>query len=142
MLTRAECRRRFGAAEFSSTAVLPHDLLPQLRRDFAADAVLWIDLTAYRAYGPLALGVRAKLSTLDEPRLLWTFDNIFSADDRAVANSARHHFIRQTHTAVPADLTREVLQSPSRFATYVAAATFATLPRVAPPPAPTIANIR
>lgn len=131
VLTRSECRRRFGAAEFSSTAALPHDFLARLRRDFAADAVLWVDLTTYRPYGPLALGVRAKLATISEPRMLWSFDNIFSADNPAVANSARRHFIGQTHTAVPADLSPAVLQSPTRFATYVAAATFATLPPVA-----------
>ncbi|MBC7368208.1 MAG: hypothetical protein H7343_15580 [Undibacterium sp.] len=136
VLDRAECRRRFGADEFSSSAALPRDFLPKLRREFAADAVLWVDLTAYRAYRPLALGVRAKLATLKETRLVWTFDTVFSSDDPAVANAARHHFMDQTHATVPADLTPAVLQSPTRFATYVAAATFATLPPVVPP-APT-----
>ena len=136
VLDRAECRRRFGAEEFSSSAALPRDFLPKLRREFAADAVLWVDLTAYRAYRPLALGVRAKLATLKETRLVWTFDNVFSSDDPSVANAARHHFIDQTHTAVPADLSPAVLQSPTRYATYVAATTFATLPPVYLPPAP------
>ena len=134
VLDRAECLRRFGAEEFSSSAALPRDFLIRLRRDFAADAVLWIDLTVYRAYRPLALGVRGKLATLKDTRLVWTFDNVFSSDDPSVANAARHHFIDPTHSAVPADLTPAVMQSPSRFATYVAAATFATLPPVAPPP--------
>lgn len=133
VLDRAECRRRFGAEEFSSSAALPRDFLTKLRRDFAADAVIWVDLTAYRAYRPLALGVRAKLATLKDTRLVWTFDNVFSSEDPAVANAARHHFIDQTHTTVPADLTPAVLQSPTRFATYVASATFATLPPVVLP---------
>ncbi len=136
VLDRAECRRRFGADEFSSSAALPRDFLPKLRREFAADGIIWVDLTAYRAYRPLALGVRAKLATLEETRLVWTFDTIFSTDNPAVANAARHHFIDQAHTSVPTDLTPAVLQSPTRFATYAAAATFATLPPVyAPPPA-------
>ena len=142
VLDRADCRRRFGADEFSSSAALPHDFLPKLRREFAADAVLWIDVTAYRAYRPLALGVRGKLATLKETRLLWTFDTVFSADDPAVANAARRHFVDQTHTAVPADLSPAVLQSPGRFATYVAAATFATLPPVVPPVPPPVPNQR
>ncbi len=136
VLDRAECRRRFGAEEFSSSAALPRDFLTKIRRDFAADAVIWIDLTAFRAYRPVAIGVRAKLATLKETRLVWTFDNVFSSDDPTVANSARHHFIDQTHASVPADLTRAVLQSPTRFATYVASATFATLPPVYLAPAP------
>ena len=134
VLDRAECRRRFGADEFSSSAALPRDFLPKLRLEFAADGILWVDLTAYRAYRPLALGVRAKLATLKETRLVWTFDTVFSTEDPTVANAARHHFIDQTHTSVPADLTPAVLQSPTRFATYVAAAAFATLPSVYAPP--------
>jgi hypothetical protein len=137
ILDRSDCRRRFGAEEFSSAAALPRDFLPKIRREYAADAVLWVDVTAYSSYRPLILGIRAKLATITETRLLWTFDTVFSADDPAVANAARHHFIDQTHTAVPADLTPAVLQSPSKFATYVAAATFATLPPVAPPAPPT-----
>lgn len=138
VLDRSECRRRFGAEEFSSSAALPRDFLPKIRREFAADAVLWIDVTAYRSFRPLTLGVRGKLATITETRLLWTFDTIFSANDPLVANAARHHFIDQTQTTVPADLTPAVLQSPSKFATYVAAATFATLPPVAPPAPPVI----
>jgi hypothetical protein len=142
VLSRAECRRRFGADEFSSSSALPRDFLPALRREFAADAVMWIDVTAYRPYRPLALGIRGKLATAKEPRLVWTFDTVFSADDPAVANAARRHFVDQTHTAVPADLSPAVLQSPGRFATYVAAATFATLPPVVPPASAPVTNQR
>jgi len=140
VLTRAESRRRFGADEFSSASALPSGFLTKLKREFAADAVLWVDLTAFRAYRPLILGVRAKLATVEQTRLVWTFDNVFSADNPAVANSARRHFVDQTHTAVPADLTRSALQSPRRFAAYVAAATFATLPPVSPLISPESAN--
>lgn len=142
ILSRAECRRRFGVGEFSSAAALPRDFLPTLRREFAADAVMWIDFTAYRPYGPLAIGVRAKLATIEEPRILWNFDTIFSADDPAVANSARKFFVAQTHTAVPADLTRAALQSPTRFGTYVAAAVFETLPPIVVMVEPKKTNIR
>jgi len=142
ILGRAECRRRFGADEFSSAAALPRDFMSKLAREFAADAVMWVDVTAYRAYRPLMLGVRAKLATMEGPRLAWTFDNVFSVEDPAVANAARRHFVDQTHTAVPADLTTTALQSPRRFATYVAAATFATLPPVARPPVEVLAKSR
>ena len=142
MLSRAECRRRFGADEFSSAAALPFNFMAKLGREFAADAVMWVDVTAYRAYRPLMLGVRAKLATMEGVRLAWTFDNVFSVENPAVANAARRHFVDQTHTAVPADLTPAALQSPRRFATYVAAATFATLPPVARPPAEVLTKSR
>ena len=130
-LTRAECLQRFQAEEFSSVGALPADLMKRLRQEFAADAVLFVDLTVFKAYRPLALGVRAKLATLgDNVRLVWTFDNVYSASDAAVANSARAHFVDSDRSGVPADMTPAVLQSPSRFATYVAADMFATLPAV------------
>jgi hypothetical protein len=150
-LTREECLYHFRAEEFSSTAALPYDFMNIVRRQFGADAVMFIDVTAYKAYRPLVLGVRAKLaSTGYEPRMVWTFDNMFSASDATVANSARNHFLDSNRGGVPADLTQSALQSPSRFASYVASAVFATLPPVygpapvkfAPAATETIANPR
>ena len=127
-LSRTECQQRFGAPEFSSTAALPHDFLTVLGREFAAAAVLFVDLTAYQPYRPLILGVRAKLATVEQTRLLWTFDEIFSADDPLVGNSVRHYFGGTDASGIPLDTGHGALQSPSKFAAYVAAATFNTLP--------------
>lgn len=130
-LTREELLHRFRTPELRSTATLPHDFMAILQREHAADGVMFIDLTVYKPYRPLVLGVRAKLAVLgDDARLVWTFDNVFSAADPAVANSARHFFLDSDHRDIPADLTPSVLQSPSRFAAFVAAQTFATLPPV------------
>ena len=130
-LTRSDCLQRFQAEEFTSVSALPADMLKRLQREFAADAVLFIDLTVFRAYRPLALGIRSKLATLGEDvHLVWTFDNVYSASDAAVANSARAHFVDSDRGGVPADMTPSVLQSPSRFASYVAADMFGTLPPV------------
>jgi hypothetical protein len=133
-LSRAECRRKFGFEEISSVAALPRDLLTRLKQDLSVDGVLFVDLTAVNAYRPLAIGVRAKLASVEEGLLLWSFDTMFSAADAAVANSARRHMLKQDRSAVPADLSPAVLQSPSRFADYVAGAMFATLPPVFSPP--------
>jgi hypothetical protein len=139
-LSREDCLRRYGAEAISASGALPHDLLAMLRREFAADAVLFVDLTTYRAYRPLALGLRAKLATIDSVRLVWTFDNVFSADEPAVANSARHFFLESDTRGVPGDLTPAVLQSPSRFMAYAAAAMFDTLPPVTLPASAKTAN--
>ena len=132
-LSREDCRRRFHSEALSSASALPHELLASLRREFAADAVLFVDLTVFQAYRPLALGLRAKLAAIDGSRLVWSFDNVFSADDPLVTNAARHHFIDRDRS-VPADLTPAVLQSPAHFAEYAATAMFATLPPVTLPP--------
>jgi hypothetical protein len=134
-LTREECRRRYGVESLASTSALPRDLLAGLRRDFAVDAVMFVEFTAFTAYRPLTLGVRAKLAVVADSHLVWAFDNIFAAENPAVANSARRFFAASDRREVPGDLTPAVLQSPSRFAEYVAAAMYATLPPVYSPTA-------
>jgi hypothetical protein len=127
-LSRTDCMRRFGAPEFPSVGALPHDFLATLGREFAAEAVLFVDITAYQGYRPLILGVRAKLATVDQTRLLWSFDEIFSADDPAVGNSVRHFYGAADPSGIPVDASHAGLQSPGKFAAYVASATFNTLP--------------
>ena len=130
--SRAECMRRFRAEAFSSATDLPNDLLAYLQREYAADAVLFIDVTVYQPYKPITLGLRSKLAAIDGSRLVWTFDNQFSSENPAAANGARHRLLERDRS-VPADLTGIVLQSPSRFAGYAAAEMFATLPPVVVP---------
>ncbi len=142
-LTREDLLRRFRRSEVLSTAALPHDFLAKLRRDLAVDGVMFVDLTAYKPYRPLTIGVRAKLATADEDvRLLWSFDNVFAGSDPAIENSARRHFIDSDRGGVPADLTRGVPHSPSKFGQYVAAQMFATLPPVYTPPPPASADAK
>ena len=130
-ISRAELRRRYGAEAIASTAALPHDLFAMLQREFAGEAVLFIDLTSYTAYQPLALGIRSKLAAIDGARLMWTFDHFFSSAPPAGTNSPRPAFLDSIR-AVPSDLPRTGLHSPSKFAAHAAAAMFATLPPVTP----------
>lgn len=127
-LSRAECHRWFGAEAFSSAAALPHGLLEKIAGKFAADAVLFVDVTVYQPYRPQSVGLRAKLATVRDVRLLWTFDEVISAADPAVANSARRQFLKTDRGAQPLDLSPTALQSPGRFAAFASEAMFATLP--------------
>lgn len=127
-LSREDCQRRFGQPAFASVGALPHDFISTLSRDFAADAILFVDVTAFRGYRPLMLGIRAKLATVEQTRLIWTFDEVFSADDPAVGNSVRLYYGAADPSGIPLDARHGGLQSPGKFAAYVAAATFDTLP--------------
>lgn len=128
VLSREDCRRMFGATEFSSAEALPHGFLDRIVAEHGAEAVIFADLTVHRPYPPLALGLRAKLATAGrDVRLIWAFDEVFAADDATVANSARHYH-RQGDRPQPFDLSTAALQSPSRFAAYAADAMFSTLP--------------
>ena len=129
-MSREDCQRRFGRTALSSVAPLPHDMLAKLYETYAADAVMFVDITVFRPYHPLVLGVRGKLATINATRLVWTFDNVFSADDPLVSAAARHFYLESSQQDVPGDSTPAILQSPSRFAAYAAQTTFATLPPV------------
>lgn len=127
-VSRAWCRRYFAQEDFSSVTPLPHDLLLRLASEHAADAVLFVDVTAYRDFRPLTMGVRAKLATFDGPRILWTFDEVIGADNPGVAAGAQAHAKAARASGLPVDLGASGLQSPSRFAAYAADLVFGTLP--------------
>jgi len=127
-LPRAELRRLFGVPEISSTAALPHGMLEELTKRFAVDAVLFTDITVYQPYRPQSIGLRSKLATTRDVRLVWTFDEVISASDPAVANSARRQPFVEAQGRSPVDLSPATLLSPSRYAAFAAGEMFRTLP--------------
>lgn len=127
-LPREESLRLFGAREFSSSAALPHGMLEQLAARYAIDAVLFTDITVYQPYRPQSIGFRAKLATVREVRLVWTFDEVISASDPSVANSARRLPVEAAQGRGPVDLSPGTLLSPSRYAAFAAGEMFRTLP--------------
>ena len=127
VVTREECQHLFGAGDFSSTEALPHGFLEKIAEKYAVDAVLFTDLTILHAYRPLTLGFRAKLATVRDVRLVWAFDEVFSAADEKMVNSVRQ-FHREGDRLAPVDSTPAVLQSPARFGAVAAEIMFHTLP--------------
>jgi len=127
-MSREDCRRAFGVPELASTAALPHGALEELQRRFAADAVMFVDLTAYEPYQTQRIGFRAKLATVRDVRLVWSFDEQISLSDPAVRNSARRRYYRREYHAEPFDLSPAALQSPGWFAAFAADEMFRTLP--------------
>jgi hypothetical protein len=127
-VARDELARRFGQESFTSTGALPADFLDRLRTDFGADAVLFLDLTHYGPYQPVALGLRAKLVTTVAAAPLWSFDALFDSAETEVAAAARRFSAGNNRPAAAAEDNTGVLQSPARFAKYVGHSAFATLP--------------
>jgi len=127
-VSREEIHRRFGQPEFSSAAVLPRGFLEKLGEAYGADAVLFVDLTQYQPYPPLSVGFRAKLATIQDVRLIWTFDQAFSSADPAVINSVQRAGRQDGAPRSPVDMTVGTFQSPRRFAAYAADAMFDTIP--------------
>ncbi|HEY1763991.1 MAG TPA: hypothetical protein VGF85_03645 [Opitutaceae bacterium] len=129
-ISREECRRRFGEDSFSSASALPADFLGEIGRDFAAQGVIFVDLTAYHPIRPILLGVRSKLALVDGGRLIWSFDDEYSAEDPAVIQGLKKFYAASggDRGETPANLPEAALISPSRFGAFAAEATFQTLP--------------
>lgn len=120
-----------GQRQFASVERLPRaalEKLVNLDNRYGADAILFIDVTTYSPYPPLQLGLRAKLARVSDNEILWAADNVFAASNPTVANAALKHAKALGSDRGKTDLSHTVLQSPSRFAGYAAAATFETLP--------------
>lgn len=126
--TRDECSDSYGVPDLDSTAALPPDFLATIGRKYGAQGVLFVDLTAYAAYRPLAIGFRAKLADVRSGRLVWSFDQLFSTSNSAVANSVRRYYLGGDRQDLPFDPTLDSLTSPAQFAAYVADAAFRTIP--------------
>lgn len=126
-ISREDCRRFFGAESFASTDALPHGMLEKIAEKYAVDAILFTDLTVYEPYRPISLGFRAKLATAREVRLVWAFDEVFSAGQPAMVASVRQYYSQGDRTA-PVNPTPAALQSPARFGAVAADIMFRTLP--------------
>lgn len=127
-VSRARMATWFGRESFASTGSLPADLLTRLHAEIGADAVLLLDLTHFAPYQPLALGLRARLVTVQTGEALWSFDAIFDAAHPDVNLAARQFSTGKSRPPGPAEDNSGILQSPTRFAQYVGASAFDTLP--------------
>lgn len=127
-ITRDELHRLFGIRAISSIEPLPHDFFEKLAKLYAADGVLFTDVTVFSPYPPLNLGLRFKLGRLIDHQIVWAADNVFSAANPSVANAARRHALKLGADRGPGDLSHTILQNPARFAAYAAAASFDALP--------------
>jgi len=128
LVPREEFHRMFGPRALSTVDPLPPELFEKMVKAYAADGILFTDVTAFSAYPPLNVGLRLKLANVADHQIVWAADNLFSAADPAVANAARRHALKLGNDRGPGDLSHTILQNPSRFAAYAAASTFEALP--------------
>lgn len=117
-----------GQANWIGFENLPPDFLAFLRREYGCDAVLFAELTAYRAYAPLAVGWRLKLVDARSGQIIWSADEVFDAARPDVAAGVQ----RFTNHGLTLPFGREeswvAINSPSQFGRYSAATLLDTLP--------------
>ena len=127
-VSQERLQQRTGRTRWTADEKLPANLLDFLRETYACDAVLFAQVTAFRAYPPLAVGWRFKLVTADGKSTPWGADEMFDAGQPTVVNGARHYQQASQRPGGPLDDSHAILNSPRRFGHYSASALLDTLP--------------
>jgi hypothetical protein len=143
LLTALRRSGRFAVVDISSVElarILPHGfdftvdqsvpefLLTQASLSYGADAIMQVEISQYRPYKPISIGLRARLFRVRDGSVLWTIDETFDAGQESIAIGARRYSERYVEQAFPLQSSYSSLFSPRRFAAYVGHVTFDTLP--------------
>jgi hypothetical protein len=126
-ITREKLEALTGKPQLRADEKLPPDLLEKLREESGCQAVLFSELTVYRAYPPLGVGWKLALFSLEDGQALWNLDELFDAGVPAIANSARRHLLQHQATASPLLREGPILNSPASFTRYTVAAMAETI---------------
>jgi hypothetical protein len=123
-----ELSRLTGRMVWTSEEVLPAGLLGLLEKEYACDAVLFCELTEFRAYAPLAVGWRLKLVDVRSQKTIWAGDEHYDAGNPAVIAGARLYQRREQ--VAPGDNSGDwlAINSPRRFGQYSVDSLLGTLP--------------
>ena len=99
-----------------------------MREVYDADAVLFTEITHFRPYRPIAIGVRSSLVDLESGQVIWAFDDLFDSGEPSVSAGAKRFHLAHSRNVYPLHSAEVVLQSPTFFSKYVAYEMFMTLP--------------
>lgn len=139
-ISRAEMMRLLGEQAIASTDIIPAHFVRQLQEKYAIQGIIFTDLTVYRPYRPINIGVRAKLVQVPYMEILWSADGILDSAEPGIASSALN-FAQRNLRGPETGMAQVILQSPRRYAAFAANALYGTLPGqlygVSPKPDPT-----
>jgi len=117
-VTPDRLKRLFNRQAIYADDPLPHDFLTTIGKETGCQAILFAELTTFRAYPPVALGWKLHLFDLESEELIWAVDEVFDGGQSPVANSLRRH-IRKNHSTHGAAATEIlVLDSPREMARF------------------------
>jgi len=134
-----DLRRETGRSDWSDTELLPASFFDTLQRLYACDAVWFCQLTAFRAYAPLAMGWRMKLIDVHTRQILWAVDELYDAEQPGVLTQARLYHESGLWFARDTASDWRVENSPRLFGQFALARSLSTLPdrkeivKVSPP---------
>ena len=123
-----DLRSQTGRLSWTGEEILPADFFDSLQQAYGCDAVLFCQLTVFRAYVPLAVGWRMKLVEVRTGRILWAVDKVFDAEQGpALQQARRFHIAGFWAFHEPANDWR-VENSPRQFGQYAIVQALSTLP--------------
>jgi len=122
-----------GRESFSSQAPFPPAVLNYVVNELGADGVLQAEITNYRPYRPMVVGVRARLFDAGSGKPLWVIDEVFDAGSRKVDVAARRYSLDEAHQRYPYTDSYAALRGPGAFSGFVLYTVFQTLPPLAQP---------
>ena len=107
-----------GVQALYSDSRLPVEFISKIKEETGCQAVLFAELTTFRAYPPMAVGWKLHLFDLETEELVWAADEVFDAGQATVANALRRH-IREKLSPNNASATQLlVLDSPREMARF------------------------
>jgi hypothetical protein len=127
-ITPAQLVSWTGRPAWRAQERLPSGLLDKARMELGCDALLFVELTTYRAYPPLAVGWNLRLVDGGTSPVLWAGEEIFDAGVPAVVNGARRYQQQQATDSKPLADSMGILNSPRRFGQYTLHTLLGTMP--------------
>jgi hypothetical protein len=118
-----------GFLALTGCEILPRNFCDSIRELSGCDAVLFSQLTVFRAYEPLAIGLRMKLVNARTGQTLWAVDELIDAGERGVLKRAGPLQELGSWSVVPGCDEWVLRNSPRRFGQYAAAQVLGTLPK-------------
>ncbi len=135
-VTESKMEQLTGQPAWRMIDQLPIDFIDILTKEYDCQGVLFSHLAVYQAYPPLSIGWRMGLVHLSQEsnngNVVWEIDEVFSAGEKAVINSARQNAIKNGLSDPELDHNFGLMNSPRRFGRYTAEAVVATMSRLSP----------
>jgi hypothetical protein len=123
-----ELQHLSGQPELTAGQTLPPNFLDALQKKYGCDAVLFPELTDYRAYPPLAIGWRLTLVYVNQKKVVWESDEHFDAGEPSVIAAAEHYQQHQQRQLGDDTVSWLAVNSPRWFGQYSLASLVNTLP--------------
>lgn len=90
-----------------------------LRKNYDADAIVFGNITHYRPYEPMLLGVKVGMISTDTGDVVWSADGVFDSNENEVAELVKHYF-ESTHQKNALYGWKLILLSMRRYSQFVA----------------------